>query len=127
MQIPRSLCAGVAGLVLMGGCGGGPDAASPASPDLPPAPAFSPAQPQETALETLHDFEAYRQPPTLAEVERALNAEATAVPRADRHLEARFPGGVRYLRLTPAPPDGRPRLDTGPMTALTVPAAADAA
>ena len=59
--------------------------------------------------------------PSLVDIERALGAVATPVRRQDRHQEARFENGARFVRVAPALPDGRARLDTGIMTAFVSP------
>ncbi|MGQ2991831.1 MAG: hypothetical protein ACT6RD_06160 [Brevundimonas sp.] len=107
----------ILGLAVLGGC---------ADADAGPRPGGVADRPTSVASGLGTAFgvlAAHAEAPSVAEVERALGVAATVVPRQDRHEEVRFPGGMRFLRLVPAPPDGRARLDTGAMAALTVPAA----
>lgn len=59
--------------------------------------------------------------PTSLEVAQALGETAMPVRRSDRHEEMRFGNGFRYVRVLPAPPDGRPRYDAGTMAGLLSP------
>lgn len=116
MSIRRRYGVWLAGLALVSGCTGLAQAPHQAQPTM------SQPSPQHTnkaqAFEAFADF---REAPSLAEIERILGAMARPRPRPDRHAEAEFAGGIRFLRLTPAPPDGRARLDVGTMAALTFP------
>lgn len=114
MRFRRRYGAWIASLVVLSSCAGLAHETSQASPAMiePSAPPTDPA----LAFEA---FAAYREPPSLSQIERILGAPASVMPRPDRHLEVTFPGSIRFLRLVPAPPDGRARLDTGTMAALT--------
>lgn len=70
---------------------------------------------------------ARREPPSVAELEHLLGASATTISRPDRNQEAAFLDGTRFVQTPPAPPDGRARLDTGPIAALRVPVDASGA
>lgn len=113
MAVCRRVLVWIVGLVALSGCVGsaaGSNWTSPGSIVLPLSP---------SGLGPVFDVLAARpEAPSLAEVEHMLGASTTAVSRPDRYEEAVFSDGTRFVRVTPAPPDGRPRLDTGPMAAL---------
>lgn len=117
MGVRRRYGAWMASVLVVSGCAGVAFEATQAHPSMsaPSSRTPTPAQP----FGILQAFADYREAPTRPEVERILDARATVHLRPDRHLEGVFPGGFRYLRLVPTPPDGRPRLDTGTMAALT--------
>lgn len=118
MSIRRRDLAWVAGLVALSGC---VDAAAGSNRTLAGGRAGTPST---SGLGAAFDaLAARREPPSLAELEALLGAPATAVSRPDRNEETVFPGGTRFVRTPTAPPDGRPRLDVGPIAALRVPAA----
>lgn len=114
MRLRRRCGVWIASLVVLGGCAGLAHESSQASPAIiePSAPATDPA----LAFEV---FAAYREPPSLFEIEHILSVPASVMPRPDGHLEVAFSESIRFLRLVPAPPDGRARLDTGTMATLT--------
>lgn len=64
---------------------------------------------------------ARQEAPSPDEVARAFGLLAVPVRRADRHVEARFANGARYIRVAPPPADDRVYLDTGTMAALISP------
>lgn len=114
MRIRRRYWAWIASLVVVGGCTGLARQPSQALSTL-----IQPSIPPTDPALALEAFARYREAPSLSEIERILGAPASVMPRPDRHLEVSFLGGIRFVRLAPALPDGRPRLDTGTMAALT--------
>lgn len=116
MTIHRRYGVWIAGLAFVSGCTGLAQAPRQAPPTM-----TQPSAPHMGQTQAFEAFAQFRDAPSLTDIEHILGAPAARTPRSDRHLEAAFPGGIRFLRLVPAPPDGRARLDTGTMAALTFP------
>ena len=78
-------------------------------------------QPRPPFDATFHMLSSRQKAPSSSEVARELGEAAVPVRRPDRHEEVRFGNGFRYVRVLPAPPDGRPRYDVGTMAGLMSP------